>query len=166
MALNFKMITGEKKMADDVDVPRTAAVQRQKRPEQIQAEVEAGLANMAELRQDRDHALDERDRALDLVKKASSTIEQLREEVSALKSRVTIYQIERDEAVTKHGVLQGFFQSMQAQYIAFGIKQPAPKQTVASDAEAPRVTPLQEARVPTHQEVMAKVQRNIGLEKL
>jgi len=142
MALNFKMITGEKKMVDDVEAPRTAVVQRAKRPEQVQAEVEAGLANLAQLRQDRDHALDEKERALDLVKKASKTIEQLQDEITALKSRMTIYQIERDEAVTKHGILLGFFQSQQAQFIAFGIKQPAPKQIIATDAEAPKTAEL------------------------
>lgn len=119
----------------ELSVPKTAVVR------QIDKEVKAVLAEFADLRE-------ERDRAMDLVKSAKDHIIGLREENvnlknenarlqddnADLKSRTTVYQLERDQAVTKYAQLDSLMKSLKAMLDAHGIVGYG-REPVAPDAE-------------------------------
>lgn len=105
------------------DIP-TAKVPRP-RPDPVAKAVETGLAELEQLRHDRDAAEQRTKDALEMCSKAADKIRRLQEEVADLKSRITIYQIERDGAVARHGKLQGFLASLFAQMKGFEVPEPS-----------------------------------------
>jgi hypothetical protein len=134
------------------DIPKIAAVARP-RSSQAQAAIEAGIAEFAAVKEDRDNVRADYDRAMELCTQAKHTIIGLQNEIGDLKSRCTGYQLERDEAVVRHGKLQGLFASVLAQLRAFEIPSvPVIRQTVAEDAEAPKLQPP-----PTHKQMSALI---------
>jgi hypothetical protein len=141
------------------------------RSSQAQAAIEAGIAEFAAVKEDRDNVRADYDRAMELCTQAKHTIIGLQNEIVDLKSRCIIglqneivdlksrctgYQLERDEAVVRHGKLQGLFTSVLAQLRAFEIPlTPVIRQTVAEDAEAPKIL-----APPTHKQMSALVANN------
>ena len=110
---------------------------------------DAHYREYAEAIEQRDAALAENERAKQLCTSAKHEINALHEQINELKGRCTAYQLERDEAVAKFAKLSGFLTSLFAQMNAFQIL-PTPKQTVAPDAEAPRLV------VPKIEDAMAE----------
>jgi hypothetical protein len=144
------------------DIPKIAALARP-RSSQAQAAIEAGIAEFAAVKEDRDNIRADYDRAMELCTQAKHTIIGLQNEIGDLKSRCTGYQLERDEAVVRHGKLQGLFASVLAQLRAFEIPSvPVIRQTVAGkdgiagkdgpDVEAPKL-----AAPPTHKQMSALI---------
>ena len=134
-------------MAENLDdmppLPATAVIQKKNglpRSEKVQAAVEAGLAEIAAVREERDALKAEYDRTMALVTQAKEHITKMQAELNEVKARCMAYQIERDEAVVKHGKLQGLFVSMLAQMRAFEIPiAPVIRERIATDAEATNV---------------------------
>lgn len=147
-----------RKKADDFEVPKTAALPRP-RPDGVAKAIETGLAELAQLRLDRDDAVARMSAALDMCEKAKSHILHRDEEIARLRarieddaadtrSRVAIYQIERDQAIAQRAELDVLLKTMFALMRTFKIEE-TPIAAVASDAEAPKVA---EARPVTDEE--------------
>ncbi len=124
-----------KRKRDDMTLPKTAAV-KLPRPDRVQQAVDTAFAEMEQLRHDRDFAIEELDQAKRLCKEAKDFIEKLQNEITDLKSKGTIHQLERDDAVARHARLQGFLCALFAQMRAFDIPvAPIKGEAISLDAE-------------------------------
>jgi len=115
--------------------PPIATVRRPLPDAQIER-VRAAATEVEQLRLDRDHAVDEQKRAYALCDQAKNRIIQLEETISDLKARITMYQIERDQAVAETAGAKRTLKNLRSLLDSAELE-PAPAQTVASDAEAP-----------------------------
>lgn len=149
-------------MADDkaLSVPKTATVKI--RPPILDEAYASAKVEVEQLRLDRDHAIAEKDHAVALCNDAKNHIMRLNDEIVDLKSQRTMYQLERDEAVSKYAKLQERVRAAQ-DVINHCDLPPVPVQRVATDAEAPKTyvtDPGPNAvalRPPTPDEMLAKI---------
>jgi hypothetical protein len=125
---------------EEMSIPTTAVVTKKNgRTPKAEAAIEAGLAEFAAMREERDRIKLEYDRTMDMVTQAKDHIMRMQRDMQETSARCTAYQLERDEAVAKHAKLQGLFVSMLAQMRAFEIPvTPIIHELVANDAEAPK----------------------------
>lgn len=148
---------------DELTVPKTAVVQRRA----IETEVQAVLANFADLREERDRAMklvtDARDHIVELKKEIADLqnhtmrqdekIVRLQEEVTDANSRTTVYQLERDGAVAKFAERDSLLKSLKAMLDAHGVVG-YEREPIAPDAEAPEFK-----EPPTHDDMRKLVAR-------
>ena len=112
----------------------------------------------ADALEEADRARVDKERALAMCTQAKHMIQALQDEVNELKSRMTVYQLERDEAVAKFADLQGklsqHLATLRAQIHNFEMPK-APLQRVADNAEAPLTIPP----LPTPKEMLRQVSK-------
>ena len=105
-----------------------------------QSAAESFAAELEGLREDRDHAIAEKDRAYKMARDAQATIEGLHNQLADTQSRMTIHQLERDQAVAELAELKGrineFCAGVRAGLDRFAGPITIP-QILATDAEAP-----------------------------
>ena len=126
------------------------------------ADVQAPLSEFAQmhirgvsrLEDERNKAMANLEEAKKIGRDAVHHIRRLEEEISDLKSRITVYQLERDQAVGQYKELLGVFKSMYATMREYQIPT-APVQRVAEDAEAPIDIP----KLPTPNQMLDRISK-------
>jgi hypothetical protein len=163
----FNALRRKSDMPNELVAPKTAVVQRRA----IETEVQAVLANFADLRAERDQAMkmvtdardhivglnDEVTRLKDHIARQDDRIARLQDELTEAKSRTTVYQLERDGAVAKTAGFEGLFKSIKAMLDAHGVVG-YEREPIAADVEnSIPALDYRAPRPPTPDEMIARI---------